>query len=127
MTYVEDEVGATLVAAGYATECLRYYRWDEAKNEEILIIPGGGSGLMTSSGDVQEPRVQVQVRAKGGDSTAILAAKEEMWAIIRLLHGSTTIDGIVYCLWDLREPDFWTDENNRGIFSAEFKITRCVT
>lgn len=126
VTYVEADVGAALVDAGYATARIRYYRWDEARDDEILIIPAGGTGLMASAGTVQMPQVQIQIRSADGGSASILATKSEMWAIIRLFHNSQDITNIVQCVWDTREPDFWLDDNGRGIFSAEFTVTKRV-
>lgn len=120
MTRVEADIKAALVAAGYTASDIRYESWDE--DHSIVIVAGGGNGIISSTSTLQKPLVQIQVRSADDTGTAINAAKTIIWNIIRLFHQNEAITGSEGAVWNLREPDHWTDENGRMIYSAEFHV-----
>jgi hypothetical protein len=117
-----EDIGAALVAAGHTN--IRYFRFDSLSLDQVVIIPGGGTTVIVSGGDVEHPNVQVQVR--GASMADLQATEAKALAIKTLLHKKDNLANSVTCIWNGRYPDFWTDENDLPIFSLDFKVIRAV-
>lgn len=120
---IVDDIAAALTAAGYSN--LRDRRFDTSTEDQIIIIPGGGRSIPIIGGsDVEIPKVQIQVRGAGTDGDALVTAEARAQAIKRLLNNNTNISNSLLMRWDGREPDYWTDDNSRHIFSIDFSVIR---
>jgi len=127
MSFIEEDFGAALIAAGYRNT--KYFEFDESTPDQIFIKSGGGTVDCISSedgsgsGDISRPRVQIQVRSAGTDAAAMKKALTDIMAIKTLLHRGQVANCIgVY--WDGRQPEHYRDAKNRHVFLIEFKVMR---
>jgi hypothetical protein len=97
--------------------------FDESSVDQIGIFEGSGQLDCVSStdgrggSDIQRNLVQIQVR-----DADKLTARQRALSIVALLHRGT-IASCLSVFWNGR-IDHWTDDNNRHIYSIEFRVIR---
>lgn len=95
---------------------IRTYTADPAKDNQILIIKGGGRQIKGLDGNVRYTTVQIQVLHKDKRSAEIA-----MNNVIELLDSNTSIKGVVICHW-LGGVNYWTTDNGLHCFVTEFVL-----
>ena len=119
MNPVVKDVSDALTAAGYTN--IRAYGFDESASSQIAIFPAGGISYIVSGGDIEKPRVQIQVRR-----ASLETAQTDALAIRDALHKKTAFGHSVAMIWEGRHPDHYVDENGRHVFAIDFRIIRCI-
>jgi len=119
MNPVVKDVADALTAAGYSN--IKAYGFDESSISQIAIFPAGGSGYIVSGGDIEKPRVQIQVRR-----ASLETAQTDALAIRGVLHKKTAFGHSVAMIWEGRHPDHYVDENGRHVFMIDFRVIRCI-
>lgn len=117
---INDDFYDALIAGGYSNIRTEF---DESTTAQIGLFEGSGQIDCVSSSDgrggsdIQRAMMQIQVR--DADKAT---ARGRALAIVALLHRGT-VAGCLSVFWNGR-MDHWKDDNNRSIYSIEFKVIR---